>query len=131
MGDYVGSKTSIEWTRGRDGSPGATWNPVRARTANGTIGWHCEIVTPGCERCYAQAINKRLGTGLQYLRNRERVETFLDEKMLLAPLRWRKPRMIFVGSMTDLFGDWVTDEMLDRVFAVMALCPQHTFPGSE
>lgn len=63
----MGASSKIEWTD-------ATWNPVRARTANGTIGWHCEIVTPGCERCYAQAINKRLGTGLQYLRNRERVE---------------------------------------------------------
>lgn len=51
----------------------------------------------------------------------------LDEKVLLAPLRWRKPRKIFVCSMTDLFGEWVPDDMLDRIIAVMALCPQHTF----
>lgn len=114
--------TSIEWTD-------ASWNPIRARDQNtGKLGWQCEIITPGCEHCYAQSINKRLGTGLPYLRGlRGGVEVFLDEKMLTQPLRWRRPRMIFVGSMTDLFGDWVTDDMLDRIFAVMALCPQHTF----
>src|SRR5206468_2172114 len=46
---------------------------------------------------------------------------------LTQPLRWRAPRMIFVCSMTDIFGDWVTDDELDKIFAVMALCPQHTF----
>jgi protein gp37 len=129
----MGSKTSIEWTADKDGNAGASWNPIRARDLGpvGTgpgIGSHCEIVSPGCEHCYAQAINQRLGTHRPYLRtSRKEVQIYLDEKMLTAPLRWRKPRRIFVGSMTDLFGDWVTDEMLDRIFAVMALCPQHTF----
>jgi protein gp37 len=59
--------------------------------------------------------------------NTERVETFISEKILLDPLRWTKPRRIFVCSMTDLFGEWVSDEQLDRIFAVMALAPQHTF----
>jgi protein gp37 len=47
--------------------------------------------------------------------------------MLTQPLRWKKPRKIFVCSMTDLFADFVTDEMLDKIFAVMALTPQHTY----
>src|SRR5690349_22828656 len=47
--------------------------------------------------------------------------------MLLLPLRWKRSRKIFVCSMTDLFGDFVTDEWIDRIFAVMALCPQHQF----
>jgi len=50
-----------------------------------------------------------------------------DEKALLAPLRWKKPRMVFVNSMGDLFHEDCPDEWIDRVFAVMALCPQHTF----
>lgn len=125
----MGSKTSIEWTADKDGNAGASWNPIRAQShESGKVGWHCEIVSPGCERCYAMAINRRLGTGLDYLlRGRGNVVTYLDEKMLTAPLHWRKPRRIFVGSMTDLFGEFVTDKMLDRIFAVMALCPHHTF----
>ncbi len=57
----------------------------------------------------------------------DRPEPFLDETMLLAPIRWKKPRMVFVCSMTDLFADFVADEWIDKVFAVMALAPQHTF----
>jgi len=125
----MGSKTSIEWTRGDDGSAGATWNPIRARNlATGKIGWHCEHVSEGCRNCYSESMNRRLGTGLDFKPgHRADVEIFLDEKMLLAPLRWKKPRRIFVNSMTDTFAEFVKDEWIDRMFAVMALCPQHTF----
>ena len=125
----MGSKTSIEWTRGDDGSAGATWNPVRARNlATGKVGWHCEHVSEGCRNCYSESMNRRLGTGLDFKPgHRADVEIFLDEKMLLAPLRWKKPRRIFVNSMTDTFAEFVKDEWIDRMFAVMALCPQHTF----
>jgi protein gp37 len=51
------------------------------------------------------------------------VEPFLDEKILVQPLRWRKPRKVFVCSQTDLFGEWVPDAAIDRVCAVMALTP--------
>jgi protein gp37 len=114
------SKT--EWTD-------STWNPIRARNlATGKIGWHCEHVSEGCRNCYAESMNKRLGTGLDFKPgHRKDIEIFLDEKMLLAPLRWKKPRIIFVNSMSDTFADFVTDEMIDRTFAVMALCPQHKF----
>lgn len=138
--------SSIEWTRGADGSAGATWTPIRARWIAPTddgggverVGWHCEHVSEGCRNCYAESINRRLGTQLDFkpgnLFRQDRVgytngeaEVFLDEKMLLLPLKWRRPRRIFVASMTDLFADFVPDAMIDRVFAVMALARQHTF----
>lgn len=114
--------TKIQWTN-------ATWNPIRARDSAGTTGWHCERVSPGCQNCYAERRNeKRFGTGLPYNRkSRDLVEVFLDQSALTQPLHWRRPRRIFVCSMTDLFGEWVPDEVIDRVFAVMALSPQHTF----
>ena len=127
----MADRTKIEWTD-------ATWNPIRARRIDRTgaepverIGWHCEKVSAGCDNCYAQGINLRLGTKLPFkpghLAPRGDVELFLDEKMLLAPLRWKKPRRIFVNSMTDSFGRFVTDDMLDRIFALMALSPHHTY----
>ena len=118
----MGAISSIEWTD-------ASWTPIRARNrATGRAGWHCTHVSEACRNCYAEGINKRLGTGLAFKPGHLKdVEIFLDEAMLLAPLRWRKPRKIFVCSMTDLFADFVPDEMIDKVFAVMALAPQHTF----
>src|SRR6185295_1326030 len=114
-------KTKIEWTD-------ATWNPIRARnTKTGKTGWFCTHVSEGCANCYAERINVKPGatggTGLPYkpghLANGD-VELFLDENTLTQPLRWRAPRMVFVCSMTDLFADFVPDEWLDRIFAVMA-----------
>lgn len=128
--------TAIEWTD-------ATWTPIRARyfPQEGEkgwperIGWHCEHASPGCVNCYAEAINLRLGTGLPFKphltragdERRATVECFLDHDMLVRPLRWRRPREIFVCSMTDLFAGFVAVDMIDHVFAVMALCPQHSF----
>lgn len=126
--------TKIEWaTLGL--SKGVTWNPIRARnSATGKRGWHCEKVSPACEHCYAEALNAKAGdtggTGLPYKpghRQNGDTEIYLDEKTLLQPLSWRAPRGVFPCSMTDIFGDWVKDEWLDRIFAVMALCPQHRF----
>lgn len=122
----MSTSTSIEWTS-------ATWNPIRARTKlAGKVGWHCEKVSAGCAHCYAETFNGRRlpggGTGVDYTkRSRSEVETYIDEDVLAQPLRWRKPRKVFVCSMTDLFGEWVSDEQLDRVFAVMALCSHLTF----
>ena len=120
--------TSIEWTRGADGTKGATWNPIRARNkTTGKIGWFCEHASDGCRNCYAEGINHRLGTRLSYVRhNRDLAEIFLDQEVLLKPLHWKRPRNIFVCSMTDLFAEFVTDEMRDAVFAVGALASQHT-----
>jgi protein gp37 len=118
----MAERTGIEWTD-------ATWTPIRARhRETGKLGWHCVHASEGCRNCYAETMNGRLGTGLPFKPGHARdIEITLDEAMLTAPLRWRKPRMIFVCSMTDLFADFVSDEMIDRIFAVMALCPQHTF----
>ncbi|MDR6953837.1 protein gp37 [Ancylobacter sp. 3268] len=120
----MADRSSIEWTD-------ATWNPVRARSLlkTGGIGWHCEKVSDGCRNCYAEPMNvDRFGTGLAYKPgNAGKVEIYLDEAVLARPLHWRRPRKIFPGSMTDLFGDWVTDAMLDRIFAVMLLAPQHVY----
>jgi len=118
----MGANTKIEWTN-------STWSPIRARNLKtGNLGWHCERVSEGCKNCYSSSMNRRLGTGLDFKPgHRADVEIFLDEKMLLAPLRWKTPRRIFVNSMTDTFAEFVKDEWIDRMFAVMALCPQHTF----
>jgi protein gp37 len=118
----MAQNSKIEWTND-------TWNPIRARNRRtGKLGWHCEHVTAGCVNCYAERRNKWVGTGLPFKPgHRADLDIFLEEKMLLAPVRWKKPRMIFVCSMTDLFADFVPDEWIDKVFAVMALCPQHTF----
>ena len=120
-------RTKIEWAD-------ASWNPIRARNRDtGKIGWFCTHVSPGCGDstgggCYAETLNRRLGTGIDYrAQDLAKIEIFLDEKMLTQPLRWRRPRRIFVGSMTDLFGEFVPDAMLDCIYAVMALCPQHKF----
>jgi protein gp37 len=143
----MGQKSTIEWTD-------ASWTPIRARVKQdaaaiatakgyvslipvaqdmaGHVGPHCERVSPGCENCYSERNNVRClpqnGTRLPFDRRaRELADIFVDEKILAQPLHWKTPRKIFVCSQTDLFGDWVSDEMIDRVFAVMALCQQHTF----
>ena len=116
----MSDRTSIEWTD-------ATLNPIRARNVKtGKIGWHCQKISPGCQNCYAESMNRRLGTRLSYV-PAGGAGLFLDEKKLTEPLRWRKPRRVFVCSMTDLFADFVTDGWIERVFAVMLLAPRHTF----
>ena len=116
------NKTSIEWTD-------ATWNPIRG----------CSRVSEGCRNCYAERVARRFGgkgqpyEGLVRINNSgERMpqwngEVRLIEEHLLDPLKWKKSRRIFVNSMSDLFHENMPDEWIDRIFAVMALCPQHTF----
>ncbi|MCR5855958.1 phage Gp37/Gp68 family protein [Mesorhizobium sp. J428] len=111
--------TAIEWTD-------ATWNPVTG----------CQVTSPGCRFCYAM---KLAGTRLRNHPSREglTVETKngpvwtgavrFNEGWLDQPLRWTKPRKIFVCAHADLFYDAVPDEWIDRAFAVMALAQQHTF----
>lgn len=116
------AKTKIEWATD-------SWNPIRAfDRATGKVGWYCEHATPGCEHCYSEALNRRLGTRVDYKRqNRDRVELYLDERMLKVPLSWHAPRRVFVCSMTDLFAEFVPDEWLDKIHAVMACARHHTF----
>lgn len=118
----MSARSKIEWTN-------ATWNPIRARNKEtGGVGHFCVHVSPGCANCYAERMQKRFNNPIRYAaQDREKVEIFLDNDVLTAPLRWRKPRMIFVCSMTDLFEDGHPDGWIDSVFAVMALCPQNKF----
>lgn len=114
--------TAIEWTH-PPGYTGETWNPV--------VG--CQKVSEGCRNCYAKTVHdmrhkaKLDGKKLpeQYAKPFETVQ--LMERRLADPLSARKPRCYFVNSVSDLFHEDVPDEFIDRVFAVMALCPQHYF----
>ncbi len=122
----MSENTKIEWTD-------ASWNPLRARRlSDGKVGWHCEMLSPGCAHCYAQTFNGRKlpngGTGLDYTKKSSAlVETFIDDSFLEDPMRWRRPRKVFVCSMTDLFGEWVSDDQIDMIFAMMERCARHTF----
>lgn len=112
-------QTKIEWTD-------ATWNVLRG----------CTRVSQGCVNCYAEGIAARFsnpGAPFHGLAKRTTGgprwtgEIGFAEHLLDQPLRWKRPRRIFVNSMSDLFHEKVTDDQIDRIFAVMALCPQHTF----
>ena len=123
----MGDKTSIQWTAGDDGAPGATWNPIAAfNKETGKRGWFCTKVSPGCANCYAERFNRPRGNGLAYTAgNLDKVEFRLMQ--LDQPLRWKRPRRIFVESMSDLFHDGVSDVDLAKIFAVMAAASHHQF----
>lgn len=135
----MSDKTGISWTD-------ATWNPVRG----------CSRVSEGCRHCYAERVAARFsGPGQPYeglikIRKSEVInyrETLAERKTIVKdveeprwngkvrfvtqhladPLRWKKPRRIFVNSMSDLFHESLTNEQIAAVFGVMAACPQHTF----
>jgi len=121
------AETSIEWVISPDGSQGHTVNPIRFRNLEtGKAGHHCEKISAGCKNCYASAMQKPYLSGLEFVtENRQRGEFFLDGAALESVLRRRIPTTYFWCDMTDLFGSWVPDEWIDRVFAGMALTPQH------
>ena len=105
------TKTRIEWTD-------EVWNPVTG----------CTKVSQGCKHCYAERMWDRLSApGMPYA-GRAFADVRTHPDRLDQPLRWKRPRRVFVNSMSDLFHEAVPDEFLDQVFAAMALAPQHTFP---
>ena len=118
------SNTAIEWTD-------ETWNP--------TVG--CSLVSPGCSGCYAMRHAARLQRMRRHpLPQYEGVTqsskggpvwtgrvNLAPDRVLTQPLRWRKPRMIFVNSMSDLFHEAVPDEWIDRIFEVMHSADRHVF----
>lgn len=116
----MGDKSGIEWTD-------ATWNPVAG----------CTIISPGCSNCYAMRMAARLeAMGVEKYRDTTRNSgkrlvwtgrIVLDERSLSLPLRWVKPRKIFVNSMSDLFHEEVPDDFVAKVWDVMVQAPQHSF----
>jgi len=91
-------------------------------------GTFCTRISPGCTHCYASTINKRFGNGLEFtVPNLEKVEFFIDEKILEEPLRRKKPATIFVGDMFDLFHEAIPQEMVAEVLRVAWKLPRHTF----
>ena len=105
----MGARSNIEWTE-------STWNPLTG----------CTKVSPGCKHCYAERMALRLKAMGQpnYING---FKLTMHEPMLELPLRWKKPRMIFVSSMSDLFHQDVPLEFIQRVFEVMHRASWHTF----
>ena len=101
--------SKIEWTD-------ATWNPVTG----------CTEVSEGCDHCYAKTFAERW-RGVVGHPYEQGFDLKLHPDRLDQPLRWRRPRRVFVNSMSDLFHDDVPDEFIERVFVVMARATQHTF----
>jgi protein gp37 len=114
------AETTIEWTD-------ATWNPVAG----------CSIMSAGCTNCYAMRMAARLeAMGLEKYKGLTRVsggrrkwtgKLTLDEAALLTPLQWRKPKNIFVNSMSDLFHPDVPLEFIQKIWEVMEKTPRHTY----
>ena len=114
------SESAIEWTD-------ATWNPVAG----------CSIMSAGCSNCYAMQMARRLEAmgvekyaGLTRLSGKRAVWNGVvreDITSLDIPLRWKKPRKIFVNSMSDLFHPNVSANFIARVWEVMAATPRHSY----
>src|SRR5579859_7642038 len=101
--------TGIEWTD-------ATWNPVRG----------CTKISPGCKYCYAAKFAERF-RGVIGHPYEQGFDLRLVPEKLAEPLRWSRPRMIFVNSMSDLFHEDVPDRFIGAVVDVMLQSPWHTY----
>ncbi len=101
--------TAIEWTQ-------ATWNPVRG----------CTKVSPGCKHCYAETFAERW-RGIAGHPYEQGFDLRLVPEKLEEPLSWKKPRRIFVNSMSDLFHEKVSEDFIRRVFEIMEQASWHTF----
>lgn len=105
----MASSSKIEWTD-------ATWNPVRG----------CTKISPGCKHCYAETFAERF-RGVQGHPYESGFDLRLAPERLADPVRWSKPKMIFVNSMSDLFHEDVPDDYIAEVARVMLLTSWHTF----
>jgi len=102
-------KSHIEWTE-------STWNPVTG----------CSKVSAGCKYCYAERMAKRL-EAMGNPRYSDGFSVTLHPDLIDSPKSWRAPRLVFVNSMSDLFHEKVPLGFIQKVFATMRDCPQHTF----
>jgi protein gp37 len=105
----MSDRSSIEWTE-------ATWNPVRG----------CTKISPGCKHCYAETFAERF-RGVPGHPFERGFDLRLVPSALDLPRRWRRGRLVFVNSMSDLFHEDVPTEYIARVFDVMRECAQHQF----
>jgi protein gp37 len=105
----MATTSNIEWTD-------MTWNPVTG----------CVKVSQGCKHCYAERMAKRL-KAMGAARYRHGFRPTLHDDLIDAPRQWKRPRLIFVNSMSDLFQEAVPDAFIRRVFDTMRECPQHSF----
>jgi len=102
-------QSGIEWTE-------ATWNPVTG----------CSKVSPGCKHCYAERMALRL-QAMGHPHYRDGFKVTLHEEALDLPLRWKRPRTIFVNSMSDLYHEDIPLAFINKVFAVMRKASWHRF----
>src|SRR5215469_4809731 len=98
----MSTNSNIEWTD-------ATWNPVTG----------CTKVSPGCKHCYAERLSERL-QAMGNPRYRNGFAVTLQSDQVELPLRWRRPRRIFVNSMSDLFHEAIPESFIRSVFATMS-----------
>ena len=105
----MADRSRIEWTE-------ATWNPVTG----------CSEVSPGCAHCYAKTFAERW-RGVPGHPYEQGFDLRLWPERLDVPLRWRRPRVVFVNSMSDLFHEDIPDDYVAEVFDVMVRAEQHTF----
>jgi protein gp37 len=109
----MATDSNIEWTE-------FTWNPVTG----------CTKISQGCKNCYAERMAKRLkAMGAQ--RYGDGFRPTLHWDLVDAPRTWKKPRLVFVNSMSDLFQESVPEAFIRRVFETMVACPQHTFQVTD
>ncbi|MBI4482793.1 MAG: phage Gp37/Gp68 family protein [Acidobacteria bacterium] len=99
----------IEWTEG-------TWNPVTG----------CTKISPGCKFCYAERLSERF-RGIPGHPFEQGFDLRLHQERVSQPLRWKRPRIIFVNSMSDLFHERIPTEYIQHIFQVMREAGQHTF----
>src|SRR5262245_50281601 len=105
----MADRSAIEWTD-------ATWNPVRG----------CTKISPGCKNCYAERFAERF-RGVPGHPFEQGFDLRFVPDALELPLKWKKPRRIFVNSMSDLFHEDVPEDFIVRVLGVIDAAPQHQF----
>lgn len=105
----MSTQSSIEWTE-------CTWNPVSG----------CTKISPGCAHCYAERMAKRLQAMGQY-RYRNGFKVTLHPEVIEEPYQWKKPRVVFVNSMSDLFHEDIPANYIQSIFEVMNNTPRHTY----
>ncbi|MES2063129.1 MAG: phage Gp37/Gp68 family protein [Bacteroidota bacterium] len=103
------AESTIEWTE-------LTWNPVTG----------CKKISPGCKFCYAEVMSRRLkAMGVEKYKDGFKIR--IHPESLNIPFTWKKPKVVFVNSMSDLFHDEIPLEFIKAVFSVMNATPQHTY----